>query len=1085
MSTLFVSLLAAIASVGVSVFLPVPQNLKTTFEDGQSLYALGEYKGAIQSYNKVVRFHSRAVRDDSVRVNFGEDLDLPVKVAAWYQLGNAYKKNGQYDEAVEAYRHVFENRVIGGEFRATVQFQIADTRFFQENFEEAAKEYRSFIATFPKSGQVGKAYLYAGWSLFKLARYDDAITALEEMLSRYPDNLYAPDARFRVASSYFEKGDYAQAISEAGRTMAEYPKSPIIGNAQYLEAVSFDKLGRVDDAIASYQKVIDLYDPMYELLRGSFREGKNVDFDEYVKLFESSFLKIAEIFRDKKGDYERSYQTYFAAQERVKDMETKARIQVLIGDNYMAWQKYQEAEKAYALTITNYPSTSYPPSAQYKVAEARYMAKDYEGARNEYLAVLEKFPDTDTELKAASVYNAAWCLESLARPLDAVATYQRVTVDFPRSPQAPLAHLRIGKIDFDNKDFASAVGQYKEVIGRLGEEAIAQASDPAQARKMRGDAYYYLGLASKELGDSEGAIAAFTSVQKDAGLTFVGAQMALAQLYNGLKRPSDARGAVQKLLQEVQGDKELEPLADYQMGQLSLAERDYSDAVNWYSIVVDKFVDSDYLYDALYGRASARYALGSFKEAAVDYERLVAGSSPEGLKLRGKLGLALAYSGTGREREANELLRDVASSGDKELARTARIQQVSLAEKESPAAVIASYTTLLGEAEGDQEIRQLILPRLANAYYRQERYEDALKTALQVLSAGGNPESLASARFLVGNSYFKLASKDRSQESQLLPKALEQYERIVNESPKNLIASEALFQIGVVYNKLGLTVESGIEKSIDAFTRYSKQYQQGENAPYALYYAAWGHYRLGAWDKAGSLFDDFVSRFPGHDLASESLFRAGEALFNNKRFTEAIVHFQRLVTAYPKSQYVDAALYSHAWSLINLHREAEAVPVFQRIVAEHPSGKYGAQSQFTLGDYYYGIQQYDKASAEYRRFVGMYPNERVMTPRAQLLLGNLAEIDAYSIYEKGTQLFDQNKYNDAMDIFKEVVQRYPTSKTAVNARLNIAAAYQATERYDKSRDEYLSFLKDYQSNSELSQQVEFARAQLEELKKVL
>ncbi|MBI4531640.1 MAG: tetratricopeptide repeat protein, partial [Candidatus Latescibacteria bacterium] len=160
MSPLGVGLLVAVVSFGVSFLLPVPQNLKTTFEDGQSLYALGEYKGAIQSYQKIVKFKNKAVRDDSVRVKFGEDLELPVKVAAWYQLGNAHKKNGQYDEAVLAYRRVFENQMVGGDFKATVQFQLADTRFFQESYEEAAKEYRHFITTYPTSNQVGKAYLY-------------------------------------------------------------------------------------------------------------------------------------------------------------------------------------------------------------------------------------------------------------------------------------------------------------------------------------------------------------------------------------------------------------------------------------------------------------------------------------------------------------------------------------------------------------------------------------------------------------------------------------------------------------------------------------------------------------------------------------------------------------------------------------------------------------------------------------------------------------------------------------------------------------------------------------------------------------
>jgi len=90
--TVWAGLIALGLGLGASLFLPVPQNLKTSFDAGQSLYALGEYEGAIIEYSKIVEFKSRAVRTDSVRVNFGDELELPVVAAAWYQLGNAYKK---------------------------------------------------------------------------------------------------------------------------------------------------------------------------------------------------------------------------------------------------------------------------------------------------------------------------------------------------------------------------------------------------------------------------------------------------------------------------------------------------------------------------------------------------------------------------------------------------------------------------------------------------------------------------------------------------------------------------------------------------------------------------------------------------------------------------------------------------------------------------------------------------------------------------------------------------------------------------------------------------------------------------------
>ena len=76
---------------------------------------------------------------------------------------------------------------------------------------------------------------------------------------------------------------------------------------------------------------------MFELLRGSFREGKNVDFENYRQLFETSSLRVAEIFR-KTNQFEQAYQELIAAQETAEERFYKAKVQMRIGDNYMEWK---------------------------------------------------------------------------------------------------------------------------------------------------------------------------------------------------------------------------------------------------------------------------------------------------------------------------------------------------------------------------------------------------------------------------------------------------------------------------------------------------------------------------------------------------------------------------------------------------------------------------------------------------------------------------------------------------------------------------------------------------------------------------
>ena len=444
--TVWAGLIALGLGLGASLFLPVPQNLKTSFDAGQSLYALGEFEGAIIEYSKIVKFDSKAVRTDSVRVVFGNDLELPVVAAAWYQLGNAYKKSGQHEEAVEAYRQVLDVGSVAEDFKSLVQFQVAETRFFAKEYGEATKEYKRYVELFPETREAGKAYFYAGWSEFNSKEYDQSIETLNGMLAVYPQDRYAPDSQYRIASAFYEKGEYAKSVEMAQITLDQYPNSPVIAQALYLQARAYDQMGRDEEAIKAYRDVRNLYDRMFELLRGSFREGKNVDFENYRELFETSSLRVAEIFR-KTDQFEEAYQELIAAQETAEERFYKAKVQMRIGDNYMEWEKFDEAWTAYNQVIELYGDTPYPPNAQYQKGESKYFAGDYAAAREDYLQLLLDYPDSETGLRSAALYSAGWSAEKLGATDQAIASYTQAVDNFGALSKAsrPLAVLAVRK----------------------------------------------------------------------------------------------------------------------------------------------------------------------------------------------------------------------------------------------------------------------------------------------------------------------------------------------------------------------------------------------------------------------------------------------------------------------------------------------------------------------------------------------------------------------------------------------------------------------------------------------------------------
>ena len=1086
--TIWIGLIALGLGLGTSLLLPVPQTLKTNFDAGQSLYALGEYEGAILEYSKIVKFDSRAVRTDSVRVTFGDDLELPVMAAAWYQLGNAHMRSGQHEEAVDAFRQVIDMVTVDEDFRSLVQFRVAETRFLQKEYEKAASEYKRYADLFPTSDLAGEAYFYSGWSLFNLESYDDAISTLRGMLEAYPEDRYASDSQFRIASSYYEKEQYQKAVDEAEVVLEVYPNSPVIAQATYLQAQAFDQMGLNDEAIASYREVRDLYDRMYELLRGSFREGKNVDFDNYRQLFETSSLRVAEIYR-RGGAFEEAYQELITAQETAEERFYKAKVQMRLGDNYMEWAKetrdpnrFQDAYTAYNQVIELYGDTPYPPIAQYNKGEARYFAGDYEQARQEYTSVATLYPDSETGLRANALYSAGWSSEKLGEHEAALGVYSQVVESFPRSDQAPLCLLRMGRVNTEQQRFDEAIEAYRIIADNYGETHHAA------------DANYGLGLLYKQRGDLDGAIEAFSRVGREAGKVYVASLIEAANIHIGEGRSEAGRQVLDQLLSGVTGDRGLEAQAHYQIAQLDLNNDNYVDAINRYTKVIEEYPEAEVIVEVRYGRALAYHKANRFARALADYQWLLDQNLAESMVLKVNFAMALSYAAQGQDAEATKLLTEVIESGDETLARNAQLQLISMAEKQDPEDAIRTYEDMLSRLT-TQEDKVRVLIRMASAYFRLGRYEQSAAASQQLLDLAVDAEDIANALFVQGNSQFRAGELD---------KAVQTYQTIVDNYPQIGWARNAQFQIGAAYNKMsGEGNVQYLPYVAEAFTTYYTTYPDDEKAVYAYYYSAFAEYRMGKWRESSKTFEQLASRYPRSEFAPQSLFRAGEAVFNlaqgesreNKKgiFREAMRKYDTVLGRYPRSDVVDDALYNKAWAIIHLsdlgedYTKADALPFFERIVTEHPDGDFGAASQFTLGDYYYGEKEYDLASASYRKFLEIFPEQRLQAKdrplrrKASILLGHLSEIEAYNVYASGESLFDGQQYEEAIEVFKDVIERFPESDQAVNAAVNIASAYMALEEYRKAAEEFQQVVQKYGDIQRFSPQVDFSRQQLQAL----
>ncbi len=185
--------------------------------------------------------------------------------------------DGDYEKAIKYYE-TLEARYPYGRYAQQAQIEVAYAYYKDREPASALAACDRFIKLHPNHPNVDYVYYLKGLINFnddlgflgfvvkqdlsdrdpKAAR--DSFDAFKELVTRFPDSKYAPDARLRmnylvnamagheaaVAHYYYRRGAYVAAVNRAQGLIKLYPQTPANEDALAILWRSYDKMGLAD-----------------------------------------------------------------------------------------------------------------------------------------------------------------------------------------------------------------------------------------------------------------------------------------------------------------------------------------------------------------------------------------------------------------------------------------------------------------------------------------------------------------------------------------------------------------------------------------------------------------------------------------------------------------------------------------------------------------------------------------------------------------------------------------------------------------------------------------------------------------------
>lgn len=130
-----------------------------------------------------------------------------------------------YGRALVAYQKIMDSKSADS---ADIQYEIADTYFRMNNFEQTRIEFESLLNEYPDSPLLPEAMYRIGSAFFLEGNLSDAGRVLQKLCLDYPESSFTLEAYYALAQIHEERGELRKALHVLEGLEGRYTKKSIL-----------------------------------------------------------------------------------------------------------------------------------------------------------------------------------------------------------------------------------------------------------------------------------------------------------------------------------------------------------------------------------------------------------------------------------------------------------------------------------------------------------------------------------------------------------------------------------------------------------------------------------------------------------------------------------------------------------------------------------------------------------------------------------------------------------------------------------------------------------------------------------------